>query len=655
VVVRPFRPETGPHTASALLAGLAQLWDQGKAQGGQRSQARLAAESGVPGATVNDWATGKALPRDAAQVEQVGTVLARWAAQAPLPLADWERLLEADQAARRHGEPGPGWPIGSLDPFALEVHRPVTAKATVRELPLLPPYVRRTHDENLAQVMARAVAGQSMMAVLVGESSTGKTRACWEAVRQLPAAWRLWHPFDPTRPEAALADLARVGPRTVVWLNETQLYLNTPGDTGERVAAALTTLLTAPARAPVLVLGTLWPEHWDALTRSGDAHRQARAVLDGTTIRVPPAFTGPALADLRRTASTDPRLAEAAGAADGEAAQFLAGAPEQLARYLNAPPAARAVIEAAMDARRLGHGLALPRALLEAAAPAYLTDTQWQQADEDWLEQALAYTAAPRKGLAGPVTLLHPRPGPDAGPAGAAGRPAYRLADYLDQHGRRHRAETFPPAGFWAAARNCAPADQAALGDAARDRGQYRHAAQLWKNAAERGDPRTVARLVNLLHEVHPADDHAPQLAAAASLDDPADVGVLLDSLREAGLAVQAAALATRAAATVALDDPADVGVLMGRLREAGLADQVAALATRAAAAVALDNAAAVALLMGRLREAGLADQVAALACRLPSAGMFRLFRENAGPGFRFGCEPDVSPAAPWDWKSIGC
>ncbi len=317
-----------------------------------------------------------------------------------------------------------------------------------------------------------------------------------------------------------------------------------------------------------------------------------------------------------------PRLAEAAGAADGEAAQFLAGAPEQLARYLNAPPAARAVIEAAMDARRLGHGLALPHALLEAAAAAYLTDTQWQQAGEDWLEQALAYTVAPRKGVAGPVTRLHPRPGPDARPAGTAGGPAYRLADYLDQYGRRHRAETFPPAGFWTASGNCAPADQAALGVAARARGQYRHAAQLWKTTAERGHPMAAAHLVNLLHEVHPADRHAPQLAAAASLDDAAAVAVLLDSLREAGLG-----------------------------------DQAAALATRAAAAVALDNTGGAAWLLDSLRRAGLADQAATLAWRLPAAGMFRLFRESesAGPGFRYGCEPDVSPAAPWDWKSIGC
>lgn len=64
------------------------------------------------------------------------------------------------------------------------------------------------------------------MVVLVGTSSTGKTRACWEAVQPLAdKGWRLWHPFDLTRADAALEDLKkRVQPRTVVWLNEAQHY-----------------------------------------------------------------------------------------------------------------------------------------------------------------------------------------------------------------------------------------------------------------------------------------------------------------------------------------------------------------------------------------------------------------------------------------------
>ena len=53
----------------------------------------------------------------------------------------------------------------------------------------------------------------------------------------------------------------------------------------------------------------------------------------------------------------------AAAAADGQVIQFLAGAPELLARYQYAPPTARALISAAIDARRLGMGLALPAGL----------------------------------------------------------------------------------------------------------------------------------------------------------------------------------------------------------------------------------------------------------------------------------------------------
>ena len=103
--------------------------------------------------------------------------------------------------------------------------------------------------------------------MLVGGSSTGKTRACWQALESLRGVepgWRLWHPIDP---QAALAGLPRVGPRTVVWLNEAQRYLDTTDGTGERVAAGLRELLRDRARGPVLVLvlATLWPQFWDAL------------------------------------------------------------------------------------------------------------------------------------------------------------------------------------------------------------------------------------------------------------------------------------------------------------------------------------------------------------------------------------------------------
>jgi hypothetical protein len=56
-----------------------------------------------------------------------------------------------------------------------------------------------------------------------------------------------------------------------------------------------------------------------------------------------------------------PPLAQAAaGGREGHVIQYLAGAPELLARYHNAPPAARALTDVAMDAARLGMRAALP-------------------------------------------------------------------------------------------------------------------------------------------------------------------------------------------------------------------------------------------------------------------------------------------------------
>jgi hypothetical protein len=136
---------------------------------------------------------------------------------------------------------------------------------------------------------------------------------------------------------------------------------------------------------------------------------QARVVLAGTDISMSTGFTGDQERALHQAASGDVRLAEAvANAVDGEITQYPAGVPELLARYHHAPAAAKALIHAAMDARRLSHRHAPPHALLAAAAPHYLTDAEWDQAGEDWLEQALEYTATPARG----PWAAHPDPPP---------------------------------------------------------------------------------------------------------------------------------------------------------------------------------------------------------------------------------------------------
>ncbi|WP_130510953.1 hypothetical protein [Krasilnikovia cinnamomea] len=85
--------------------------------------------------------------------------------------------------------------------------------------------------------------------------------------------------------------------------------------------------------------------------------------------------------------------------------------------------------------------------MLAHAAPGYLDDHDWDSLGEDWLEQALAYTATPCKGARGPLTRIRPRPDD----LRVNRQPHYRLADYLEQLGRTERAGTYPPESLWTA------------------------------------------------------------------------------------------------------------------------------------------------------------------------------------------------------------
>ncbi|MET7458016.1 hypothetical protein ABZT03_40465 [Streptomyces sp. NPDC005574] len=654
-------PEGREPDFTALIAGLAALRESRLQQ--LPSDRALASAAAVSPTTIGCWLRGERFPQEIGQLltvvravrGQAGGLAREPVVAALLDEQQWRRAYRAEarrladgtSAAVRAGQGRavlermrPGRPLAEVtDPFAfdLEVHRAIDSPAA--GLPELPAYVEREHDRALAEVVTLAAAGSSRIAVLVGGSSTGKTRALWEALRLLrkqDGPWRLWHPIDPTRPDGVLAQLTDVTPHTVIWLNEAQEYL-APEPLGEQVAAGLRDLLRDPERAPALVLATLWPDHWDALTTRSmpDRHSQSRELLNGHKIKLPDAFTPADLTALAEIAGRDPRLGEAAkNAQDGQITQYLAGVPVLLDRYQDASPAIRSLIDAAMDARRLGSGLRIPLAWLAEATPGYLTEAEWDQTSDDWLEQALIYVTRPCNGIPGILTRVRtgsPRNQRTchAGigqPTQTEQGPLYRLADYLDQHSRRHRAEIIPPLGFWtAAATHGHPTDLKRLGDAAWNCGLYRDAAQLHKHATAHGHPQAAVPLIRGLHAIHPTDLRPAQWAAThVAFDDPDATAWLLDNLQRMGADEQAAALATRAIAHVALDNPGAVAGLLSSLREAGVDGQLAALLSRNPAThVALDDPDAVARLLDGLRKAGAgvgADgQLAALLSRNPA------------------------------------
>lgn len=543
------------------------------------------------------------------------------------------RAFQQDSMTSKDESPStaltPGRPLAEeTDPFVLEVHRPVKPDAgTSRGLPPLPPYIRRPHDQQLAQVTQAAIDGGSGIAVLVGGSSTGKTRACWETLQvakdsSIPnGSWRLWHPIAPSHTEAVLKGLSNVVQYTVIWLNEAQLYLDSSD--GEEVAAGLRELLRDGKRAPILVLATLWPDYWSNLTTrpsyiAPDSHSQARELLVGCDIHVPSAFSETELREL--SDADDPRLVQASlYASDGEVAQYLASAPELLSRYMNASPGPKALIHGAMDARRLGVADLIPMTFLRVAAAAYLTAGEWSSLKEDWLSGSLEQMGKLGKGALAPLTLDHPRPGQ---PSVSEGK-AYRLADYLDQYSQHNRRTIIPPPGFWDACETLNDRiELRELGNAAESRGILRNAARLHKHAAVLGDAKAAARLVKQLNRLDP-EMSSPvwELIDSVSFDEIDAITELVRALEAAGAVELTTSLLKSVMKTAALDDPQNLALLLRTARQTNVHETaeecIAVLLARDPAAHArLDDLASVAEFIKQLRMGQGREQAMSLASR---------------------------------------
>ncbi|MFI1657226.1 hypothetical protein ACH4ZU_20280 [Streptomyces sp. NPDC020472] len=375
---------------------------------------------------------------------------------------------------------------------------------------VLPGYVEREHDHRLRAHLLDTARGEQAVLVLVrGVSCSGKTRTALEAVRTCLPRWNLVFPKT-AEGLLALLEVGGPAPRTVLWLNEAQNHLR--GTAGEEAAAALQSRLEKPG--PIVVLGMLWPEYYRGFTttpRPGGVtnddehaeHRNARGLLaQAVLVDVPASFTSEALKD--PLLNRDPSLAAAVrSSTGGRILQTLAAGPQLVDHYQQATephgPYGHAVITAAMDARRLGHASPLPAALLEAAAPGYLTERQRADADPDtWFAHALAYA---REKIKAVTAALEPVADPDGmGPAPGL----FHLNDYLDHHARTTRRYALPPASFWTAVRDHAAGapDLDAVAQQAMWRLRFRIAADLYQRAADAGDPMALQALGKRYEEV---------------------------------------------------------------------------------------------------------------------------------------------------------
>ncbi len=470
------------------------------------------------------------------------------------------------------------------DPVRLGVH-PAPGPDGTADLPLTE-YLTRPHDDTLRQRLARAAASNdAVFVLLVGRSASGKTRAGYEAVVDVLPDWPVLHPADG---EELLA--AAIGPRTVLWLDETQRYLQ--GAAGERVARSLVRLLDRVA--PLAIVGTMWPEHLRRLTQGiDDETPYVRRLLTGRHARIAVPDALPAQApEVAAAAARDPRRAAAVRAAGpgSRVFQHLTGGPELVRRWDMGPDQwftapEHAVLTAAAEARRLGHASAVPAALLKEAAAGFMDANSRATAGKEWFPEAIrALTSAAH----GPAPLIAERYEPGVGDPDS-----YRPDDYLEQHIRRVRAHRAPPAEFWATAIWArTPDDLYALGRAAEQRRRYGCAAQLYEHAVIQGQARARAALALLRERT---DGRAAAEETAAS--DPA---------AWAALAVSRESRRDKQGAYDAYQHAAEAGdawawSAMARIREeagdSAAADEVAARAAAAGHALAWRT-------LGRMRAA---------------------------------------------------
>jgi tetratricopeptide (TPR) repeat protein len=369
----------------------------------------------------------------------------------------------------------------------------------------LPTFVDRDQGSQIHRWMhaARETGG---FLLLVGNSSVGKTRLLYETARKVLPDFAVLAPdLGDGNLVNQLAAATFPLPRLLVWLDELQRFLDGPYCTSGSTpitAATVRRLLDAPT--PVIIVGSLWPEH-AAQLRTSDTepptdkprprYPNAVDILDDRRLHevVLRTFSTGERQAAVRLAAHDPRLATALADRDFNVTEILAGARELVRRYERATNDQQAVIHAAIDARRLGIHAPLTDRLLSEAARGYLTTIH---RDDSWFGPTLAeLTSAERSHDRATAPLL---PVPNADRSRVLG---YTVADYLLQRLSRQRRSARVPAATWQAliSHTSDYGDLRRLADSAGNRLLYGYAMPLYRELADVDDPEASTRLVQLL------------------------------------------------------------------------------------------------------------------------------------------------------------
>ena len=237
-----------------------------------------------------------------------------------------DRLSENQTSEKRLGETlkqlagsREGLPlIGSVKSHAvLGIHPaiPLPADADPSLSSELPIYVPRDCDPDIRATVTRmSVTGGFLL--LVGEPAAGKTRCGIEAIRVLPADWRIFVRTG-TFTLQQLIDTGVPLARTVIWLDDIHQLLDTDPSDPNHLAAATVRRLLLPDAGPIIILATTWTDRRDRYSElpvngTSDLMSDARALIGmAQQFDIDATFSDDEWARAYSMSAADPRLAEA--------------------------------------------------------------------------------------------------------------------------------------------------------------------------------------------------------------------------------------------------------------------------------------------------------------------------------------------------------
>jgi len=418
---------------------------------------------------------GMWLPRTSAVVVGVATAVAGIAA----PLADRARSQIVLRAEARRRLPGQAVGLSEegrmprvrdrADPLTLGVH-----PAAFRDGNRVPPFVPRDADAHLREALSR-----TGFVLLVGESTAGKSRTAYEAMRALLPNHILVQPTD-AEALAGLKVIVAEQQRCVVWLDDLERYLGASG-----LSSGLLTALLGDGSRHVVILATMRTQEHARYDRarestlddvSRQAWRRGRDLLERAhEISIDRRWSAAELARAREYGN-DPRIAMAVRQAGRfGVAEVLAGGPELVTRLRNAwtpgqHPRAAALVTAAVDCRRARLHRPVPRHVLLRIHNWYLDDRGGPDLRPETVDEAFAFAA---ESVYGTTRLLL-----------EDGKGGYLAHDYLID---ALPAAEIPDSTWHALLDQATGAEAYDLGTAALDAYLFDHASRCFTAAAEAG------------------------------------------------------------------------------------------------------------------------------------------------------------------------